>query len=133
MAWRYNNNNDDGDEESVTKHDLRQTWTELVSIILKQILIAKQQNNFPAFYDLLFDLYDEIQQKLKKEQIQEYNQRLKIMQEQISQYPLAFNKRNSNADEIRFIKRTLSEHYNFLRRCMEKNKMFGAKEEAELI
>lgn len=128
MGW-----SNEGDDERVLIYDLRQAYAEIISTILKQIVIARQQNNFIAWYNLLDDLHTEVNQKLKPNERQLYYDKVQEIQAIINQNTGAFLGNSKDAKEVANIKNGLKSLEMFLKVLMEKHKMFGAKEEAELL
>lgn len=130
MGW--GNSYDDGDDR-VLIFDLRQTYAEIVGAILKQIMIVRQQNNYIMWFNLLDDLHTEINQKLKHDERERYFKKLDEVKKIISENQSAFLGTSKDPNENQKIKNGLKDLEMFLKVLMEKHKMFGAKEEAELI
>lgn len=130
MAWNYNT---DGEDEKVTIYDLRQTYAKILDYLLNNISIARKAKNFPELFDWLEDLETQIEQKLKREEIQKYNEILNETHEHIKKHQSAFLGKSKDPEEIYHIRSILRRMEKHLYKLMEKHKMFGAKEEAELI
>jgi len=131
MAWNYNTKGTDDDKATIW--DLRQSYIEIVTALMKQLVQARITHNFPLVFDLLDDLHTQVNQKLKLKEKEEYNRRLEQAKQIISKYPEAYLGKNKNAMEFYAVKQALKELEMYLYEIMEARKMFGAKEEAELI
>lgn len=133
MAFSGGYNYDDSGEERIMLHDLRQMHAEIIGLILKEILIARQQKNYPVWFDLLDDLHTEINHKLKPEEIKRYNEQLDITLKTIQENQQSYIGKTGNAEQNRNIKLALKNFEMMIKQLMERHKMFGAKEEAELM
>lgn len=128
MGWSSSD-----DDERILIYDLRQAYVEVISAILKQILFARQANQFNQWFMLLDDLHTEINQKLKKEERKEYYDKLNNVKKIISEKQNAFLGVSKDQNDVNEVRNALKNLEMFLKVLMEKHKMFGAKEEAELI
>ena len=113
-------------------YDLRQTYAEIVSEVLKGIAMARREKNFASWFDFLEDLHTEIHQKLTKKEREEHSQRIANTIQVINKHPLAFQGKFATATERYVLYKSLKELELWLRDMMEKHKMFGAKEEITL-
>jgi len=128
MGW-----NNYGDDDKILIYDLRQVYAEVIGAILKNIYLVRQQNDFVAWYNLLDDLHTEINQKLKPDEREKYYNKLEEIKKIINENQGAFTGTSKDAQQILRIKNALKSLEMYLKILMEKHKMFGAKEEAELI
>lgn len=113
-------------------YDLRQTYAEIVSEVLKGIAYARREKNFVLWYDFLEDLHTEIHQKLTEKERKEHKERLSNTINIINKYSLAFQGKSGTATDRYRVYTSLKELELWLRDMMEKHKMFGAKEEIVL-
>jgi hypothetical protein len=131
MAWNYNYGAEDS--EKVTIWDLRQIYSEIVGSLLKEIYLARRKRSYTEMFDLYDDLHTQINQKLNDKERKEYRDKLKTLHDVINKYPEAYVGRSKNPQHNYEIKLALKELEMYLYNLMEKHKMFGAKEEAELM
>lgn len=113
--------------------DLRQTYAEIVSEILRNIANARSNEDFPTWFNLMDDqLYVEINQKLTEKERKRYVEIKNTTLGILNKFPVAFKVKQAKPNERYQIKQELKTMEMWLRDMMEKHKMFGAKEEVIL-
>ena len=121
--------------EHELQYDLRQIYAvELVGEHLKDIMRARKEDDFKAYFKCLKDLWIITQHKIKskdKEAPKKYQELLDKVIDKINEYPMVFAKKSNNAKGSWEIERTLNELEMFLYDKIEEAKMFGAKPEPE--
>lgn len=132
MAWSKDYG--DGEDKSAV-YDLRQVYaTELVGMTLKQIDTARKLGSYSTWFKLLKrDLYSDLHQKLKEKERIAYQEKLKQTIGEINKYPLVYLGKSKDGLGNDVVENAIQELEMFMKDLMEKHKLFGAKEEAELI
>lgn len=129
MVWNYDLNKPD--QELVW--DLRQTYAEIVGEVLKRVAECRVKKDYAAWYDSLRDLFIEINQKLKDKERVEYKDKLKKTLQTLNDHSGAYNKKDSTPDKVNKVYLALVDMELWLKQKMEEHRMFGAKEEPELL
>jgi len=129
MAWNYNENT----EEKDLIYDLRQTYAQLLDEVLKRIAENRYEGNYNKWFNALDDLHTEIHQKLTPKEREEYQEKLKECLTILNKFPETYNGASKNQENNYKIKMALKQLELWLKDKMEKHRMFGAKEEAELL
>jgi len=113
--------------------DLRQTYAEIISQILRNIADSRGQEEFVTWFNLMDDqLYVEINQKLTPKEREKYKEIKNKTLSILNKYPIAYKNNQSKTNERYEIKQALKEMEMWLRDMMESHKMFGSKEEVNL-
>ena len=127
----YGSNFEDNNQELA--YDLRQINAEIIGEILKAVAVARKEKNYRDWYDLLDDLHTEIDMKFNDKDNDDYEDQVKETIESLKKNAGAYLGNSGNAQQINNVKYALKELNMFLKRKMEKYKMFGAKEEMEML
>jgi len=125
------------DEQQIV-YDLRMIYAEkILGNTLIHIQIARNEENYILWYHLLKrDLLTEISKNLRPEELIKVKEKIKETKEILCTYPNAYmnNKKSyKSADENEAVEDALCDLEMLLMALMEKHKLFGAKQEAELM
>jgi hypothetical protein len=126
MAYNYNSANNSSSSDEAPAWDLRVKYTEILGAILEEIAIARRDNNFSDWFNLLDDnLYVELSKKLDEDEIKEYyNIRNKTV-EIINANSSVLSKTDKDAHRTNLVKQSLKELDTWLGQRMEKHNLFG--------
>jgi len=113
--------------------DLRQTYAEIISQILRNIADARGSEEFNNWFNLMDDqLYVEVNQKLTPKEREDYKKVKNTTLSVLNKFPIAYKNNQAKGNERYEIKQALKEMEMWLRDMMESHKMFGSKEEVNL-
>jgi len=113
--------------------DLRQTYAEIISQILRNIADARGSEEFNNWFNLMDDqLYVEVNQKLTPKEREDYKKVKNTTLSVLNKFPIAYKNNQAKGNERYEIKQALKIMEMWLRDMMEKHKMFGSKEEVNL-
>lgn len=115
------------------KYDLRQTYAEIIDEVLKRLADARINKRYIDWFNALDDLHVEIHQKLKPDERNEYKTKLNETIKELNANSNAYQGKDRTPEKIYKIQIALKELEMWLKIKMEKHKMFGAKEDAELL
>lgn len=127
-----------GEDEKQIVYDLRMIYAEkILGNTLIQIQIARNQENYILWYHLLKrDLLTEVSKNLKPDEIDKVKEKIQETKSILCRFPNAYmnNKKvYKSADENEAVEDALCDLEMLLMALMQKHKLFGAKEEAELM
>ena len=129
MAWNYEMNQPD--KELIW--DLRQTYAEVVSEVLRRIASLRYEKDYAGWFSALDDLHTEVNQKMDDTEKDDYEDLFDATVEILNLYPNAYNRKSTAPKEVFAIYSALKTMEIWLKEVMERHKMFGAKEDAELL
>jgi len=132
MVWK-NYNYDVGGTEKDLVWDLRQTYAQILDEVLKRIASVRVEKNYEGWFEALEHLHTEINQKLNPNERKEYSEIKAEIIKELNKYPQAYNGQDKNPQHILVIYSALKKLELWLKEMMEKHRMFGAKEDAELL
>lgn len=113
-------------EDKELLYDLRQAFVIITTEIKKQILIARTNKEYPAWYDLLDSLYIEVSKNLSDEEMEEYENLKNDSSKICSKYHLTYlRKESENSTEVYNALRKLD---IWLNRKMNEKNMYGSKD-----
>jgi len=127
MVWNKNyfDNNSEEENNGGLVYDLRQTLQQLIDEVLKRIANSRYEQDFTSLFNALGDLKIEINQKLSKEEREEYRVELKNCVKVLNQNSSIFNGLSKNQSGTFHIKEALRILEEWLRDRMEDHKLFG--------
>jgi hypothetical protein len=107
--------------------DLRLTYaTELLAPILREIEIARTENNFMKWYELLtMNLHTNINQKLTTDEREEYETEHQKVLKVINEFPTVFKGTDKSPPTLYKLKIALKNFEMWLRDKMEDHGLFG--------
>ena len=128
MAYGGRFNSDSFEKSAELAYDLRQTYAEIVGVVLKRIVNARYSKNYVEWYHSLEDLFMEINQKLTPEEKKEYQNNIRETNKILNKWSKEYTHKGTEREGLIAIQKTLRELELWLRERMEDHKMFGAKD-----
>jgi len=112
------------DEANQLTYDLRQAYAQQLGEIRLGILLARKENDYKMWKELLDSLYIEVSTKLDDNDEKEYNKMIIEMNKLIEQNSKLYNDKKN----IPTLYSSLRKINIWLNKKMDQYKMFGAKE-----
>ena len=122
MVWNKNYGEEDSKE---LVYDLRQTLAKLLDKTLFNIKMYREERDYKNWFEELDGLYIDISMKLEPEERDEYNNKVKELNEKIKENPAAYTNKEVESNGIYIKLKTIN---IWLLQKMEDYKMFGGKE-----
>ena len=123
------------DNERSVIWDLRQIYVnKIVGRTLENLQMARTTDNYSLWYHILKrDLFTEVYKNLKMKEVEQIQQEIELVKKVISENKSAYLRQHTKAEDHEKIEDALIKLEKLLWFYMQKNKMFGGKEEAELM
>ncbi len=134
MAYSNNYNKGFGgdNDETGLVYDLRQTYAQILDEVLKRIAECRVRGDFTEWFNSLEHLQIEINQKLSKQEREEYEEALTKCVKILNLESAVFNKISKNNQGVFKVKCALRDLEKWLKIKMEEHKLFGDKESSEV-
>lgn len=128
MGYYGKFNQDSFDKSAELAYDLRQTYAEIIGVILKRIVEARYTNDYSLWYKALEDLFIEVNQKLTEQERKDYDERIMETNKILNQYTKVYQRKERSKEGLVAIQKTLRGLELWIKERMEDHKMFGAKD-----
>lgn len=106
--------------------DLRDTQYEILDEVLKRVAVCRINRDFEGWYYGLEDLYIEIDKKLLKKERGAYTKQLSKCNKVLNDYSAEYLQQSKDDNNCNLVKEALVALELWLKRKMEKHKMFGS-------
>lgn len=123
----------DGEGKGEIIFDLRQIYAKIVGEHLAIVAIHRMDKDYPKWLEALQNLYVEVDQEFKEEEIKDYKEKLDEVIKVVNEKEDIFLGKSKKKEEIAEVEKVLCDLNISIKRSMKKRGMFGSQSEQDSL